>query len=493
MELKPPAPTGQKTGGRKRAGRNAKGKRATSGASGGASAGARAKPYSAPGLAARRAAASILSRIIEHRIPLDPLVDERSGATQFRALPDIDRNLVRAILGTALRRRGEIDAAIEHCLDRPLAEGSSALSALLHVGAAQILYLNVPDHAAVSLAVSAAMADKKTRQARALVNSVLRRIARERDTILKIDNPGRCNTPDWLFQRWSAFYGQETAGKIATAHLAIPPLDMTPRGSDPANVAALATELGGTVLPTGSIRLQSPGRVTALPGFEAGSWWVQDAAAAMPARLLSQMAGKSVADLCAAPGGKTAQLAAAGACVTAVDISKNRLARLVRNLARLGLDAQTVTADLLTWTPDVPFDAILLDPPCSATGTIRRHPDIAWLKTPGDIATLADLQGCLLDRAVTWLRPGGQLLYCTCSLEKAEGEDQIASLLARHGEMERDPIAPHEVAGLTHCLTLEGELRTLPCTTFQASSAAGSISAMAGMDGFFIARLRKSA
>ena len=480
-------PTDDKTGDHKTARRSAKGKRAA----GKASAGARAQPYSAPGLAARRAAASILARIIDHRIPLDPLVDERSGATQFRTLPAQDRNLVRAILGITLRHRGELAAAIERYLDRPLEENSGALSALLHVGAAQILFLNVPDHAAVSLAVSAAMTDKRTRQARGLVNSVLRRIARERDEILSLADAGRLNTPDWLFQRWSAFFGEETADAIAAAHIAVPPLDLTPRQGEPASVAALAAELGGTVLPTGSIRLQSPGRITALSGFEAGSWWVQDAAAAMPARLLGQIAGKSVADLCAAPGGKTAQLAAAGANVSAIDISENRLRRLVRNLARLRLAAQTVTADLLTWTPDDQFDAILLDAPCSATGTIRRHPDIAWLKTPRDIATLADLQGRLLDRAMTWLRPGGRLVYCTCSLEKEECEDQIASLLVRHGELLRDPIAPHEVAGLAHCLTSNGELRTLPCTAFEVSGAADRMSAISGMDGFFIARLRR--
>ena len=489
MELRTTTPTDNRTAGHKTAGRKAKGKRAVAKAS----AGAGAQPYSAPGLAARRAAASILSRIIEHRIPLDPLVDERSGATQFRALPGPDRNLVRAILGTALRRRGELAAAIERRLDRPLEDKGGALSALLHVGAAQILFLNVPDHAAVSLAVSAAMADKRTRQARGLVNSVLRRIARERDEILSLADPGRLNTPDWLFQRWSAFYGQKTADAIAAAHLAIPPLDLTPRDNQLASVAALAGELGGMVLPSGSIRLHSPGRISALPGFEAGHWWVQDAAAAMPARLLGQIAGKSVADLCAAPGGKTAQLAAAGADVRAVDISENRLRRLSRNLARLRLAAQTVTADLLTWTPDDQFDAILLDAPCSATGTIRRHPDIAWLKTPRDIATLADLQGRLLDRAAAWLRPGGRLVYCTCSLEKEECEDQIASLLARNGDLQRDPIAPHEVAGLSHCLTLNGELRTLPCTAFEVSGAADSKSAPSGMDGFFVARLRRPA
>jgi len=318
-------------------------------------------------------------------------------------------------------------------------------------------------------------------------------MARERDEILSRADAGRLNTPDWLWQRWSDFYGEETAEAIAAAHLAIPPLDLTPRDSRPAGLAALAGELGGTVLPTGSIRLQSPGRITALPGFEAGRWWVQDAAAAMPARLLGPIGGKSVADLCAAPGGKTAQLAAADANVTAVDISQNRLRRLVRNLARLGLAAQTVTADLLTWTPAEQFDAILLDAPCSATGTIRRHPDIAWLKTPSDIANLAGLQARLLERAVTWLKPGGRLVYCTCSLEAEEGEDRIAGLLARNGDVERDPIMPHEVAGLAHCLTPNGDLRTLPCTAFEPSGGADSSSAPSGMDGFFIARLRRSA
>jgi 16S rRNA (cytosine967-C5)-methyltransferase len=489
MGLIPPTPTDDEAGDNKTVGRNAKGKRS----GGKAPARSRTKPYSAPGLAARRTAASILARIIEHRIPLDPLVDERSGARQFRALPAQDRNLVRAILGTALRRRGELARAIERCLDRPLEKDTDALSALLHVGAAQILYLNVPDHSAVSLAVSAAMADKRTRQARGLVNSVLRRIARERDEILNPADVGRTNTPDWLIERWSGFYGQDTAGAIAAAHLLVPPLDLTPRNAEPASVTTLATELGGSVLPTGSIRLQSPGRITALPGFEAGRWWVQDAAAAMPATLLDQIDGKNVADLCAAPGGKTAQMAAAGARVTAVDISENRLRRLSRNLARLGLGAQTVTADLLSWKPDEQFDAILLDAPCSATGTIRRHPDIAWLKTPRDIVALADLQGRLLDRAVTWLRPGGCLVYCTCSLEREEGEDQINGLLARNGGLARDPIAPQETPGLAHCLTPNGELRTLPCTVFTAAGATVSNSAPSGMDGFYIARLRRPA
>ena len=479
--MRPPAPSEHKTAGRRTKGKAAARKSA-----------AGVRPYQAPGLAARRTAASILSRIIERRIPLDPLVDERSGARQFRDLSAQDRNLVRAILGASLRRRGELAAAIERCLDRPLDKDSSALSALLHVAAAQILFLNVPDHAAVSLAVSAAMADRRTRQARGLVNSVLRRIARERHEILGRADAGRVNTPGWLFERWSASYGPETADAIATAHLAFPALDLTSRQDDPASCEALAGKLGGTVLPTGSIRLQPSGRITALPGFEAGRWWVQDAAAAIPARLLGRVAGESVADLCAAPGGKTAQLAAAGAQVTAVDISQNRLRRLSRNLARLGLAAKTVTADLLTWMPDAKYDAILLDAPCSATGTIRRHPDIAWLKTPGDISKLASLQARIFERAATWLRPGGRLVYWTCSLEKEEGEDLVAGVLAGNIGLRRDPIAPHEVAGLAHCLSPNGELRTLPSTAFEGSGSTDTSSSASGLDGFFIARFRRN-
>ena len=432
------------------------------------------------GLAARKTAAAILRQVIERGVPLDALVDEGHGYEHFRALEPRDRALVRAILGAALRHRGEINAALARCLNRPLPENSEALASILHVGAAQILFLDVPDHAAVSLSVAQAGADRRARNARGLVNSVLRRIARERAEILGRPDAVRLNTPAWLLERWIAFYGGETAAAIAEVHMVQPGLDLSVK-ADP---ALWAERLGGLLLPTGTIRLAEAGRVSALPGFEEGAWWVQDAAAAVPARLLGDVAGLAVADLCAAPGGKTAQLAAAGADVTAVDISESRLRRLAGNLKRLKLSARLETADVLEWAPGRSFDAVLLDAPCSATGTIRRHPDIPWLKRPDDIVALADLQSRMLDRAADLVRPGGRLIMCTCSLEREEGEDQVARFLQRP-DFTLESIHADEIPGLpSHCHR-NGVMRTLPCYSF------GPDTGMEGMDGFFVAGFRK--
>ncbi|HMN88113.1 MAG TPA: RsmB/NOP family class I SAM-dependent RNA methyltransferase, partial [Bauldia sp.] len=295
--------------------------------------------------------------------------------------------------------------------------------------------------------------------------------------LLAAADPARENTPDWLWTRWVSAYGEETARAIAAAHRVEPALDLTVRS----DAAGWAERLGGIVLPTGSVRLVPSGPVDALPGFTEGAWWVQDAAAALPARLLGDVAGKHVADLCAAPGGKTAALAAAGARVTAVDASAARLTRLSANLARLGLSAETVAADILAWEPDAAFDAILLDAPCTATGTIRRHPDIAWLKRPEDVAKLADLQGRMLDRIVPWLKPGGTLVYCTCSLEPEEGEAQAARLAARPALAPR-PVTAAEIGGLGEAVTPAGTVRTLP------SQLPGATPRLSGVDGFFVAR-----
>jgi 16S rRNA (cytosine967-C5)-methyltransferase len=435
-----------------------------------------------PGLAARRTATAILRQVIDRGVPLDALLDEGHGNPHFRAIEPRDRALVRAILGAALRRRGEIEAVLTRFLDRPLPEGSGALSAILHVGAAQILYLDVPDHAAVSLAVAQAGGDRRTGRARGLVNSVLRRVAHERTDILARGGDPRADTPDWLFARWSAAYGEPTALAIAAAHREPPPLDISAK----AEPALWAERLGGVLLPTGTIRRAEAGRVPALPGYVDGAWWVQDTAAALPAQLLGSVAGKSVADLCAAPGGKTAQLAAAGAEVTAVEISESRLRRLAGNLRRLGLEARLEAADVLAWEPGGKFDAVLLDAPCTATGTVRRHPDIPWLKREADVATLAGLQARMLDRAAALVAPGGTLVFCTCSLEPEEGEAQVAPFLARHPDFALRPIAASEIAGLSHLLTPAGALRTLPCHAF------GPGPAMRGMDGFFAARFRRA-
>ena len=445
-----------------------------------------------PGLAARKTAASLYRQVIERGVLLDALTDEAHGAEHFRALDARDHGLTRAIVGTALRRRGEIAEAVGRCLDRPLPPNSGALSAILHVGAAQILFMDVPDHAAVSLAVAHATSDRTARNARGLANSVLRRIARERGEILGRPGRARMNAPEWLFARWSAAYGEDTAQAIVEAHLVPPGLDLSVK-RDP---ELWAERLGGIVLPTGTVRLPEARRVSALPGYAEGAWWVQDAAAALPARLLRNVAGKRVVDLCAAPGGKTAELASAGAVVTAVDISESRLRRLSANLARLQLTAELECADILAWDPGSQFEAVLLDAPCSATGTIRRHPDVQWLKKPEDIVTLASLQARMLDRAAALVVPGGLLVFCTCSLEPEEGEAQVLPFLARHPEFSIEPVHPTDLAGLAHLVSDQGTLRTLPCHSFESKPGAdeqpsGTETQASGMDGFFAARFRR--
>ncbi len=428
----------------------------------------------------------MLRKIVDGGVPFDTLVEENGGHRGFRTLDQRDRALTRMIVETALRHRGEIEASIDERLDRPLdTRNGGAIRAALHVGAAQILFLDVPDHAAVSLAVSAVERDQRIRNARGLVNSILRRLARERDDLLQRTDRSRLNTPSWLYNRWEAYYGEAAARSIASAHMVRPPLDLTPR-SDAVHVATLT---GGIVLPTGSVRVERPGRVSSLAGYDDGAWWVQDAAAAIPARLLNASHGQVVADLCAAPGGKTAQLAADGARVTAIDRSETRLKRLSANLERLKLSADCLAADFVTWQTDRQFDAILLDAPCSATGTIRRHPDIAWLKTEADIDNLAGLQTAMLAKASALLKPGGTLVYCTCSLEPEEGEHQVPRFLAAHPEFDIVAVKSDEVGGLKGMVNDQGCLRTLPSMQLFADGPQH----VNGLDGFFAARFIKKA
>ncbi|HUR44037.1 MAG TPA: RsmB/NOP family class I SAM-dependent RNA methyltransferase, partial [Aestuariivirga sp.] len=313
-----------------------------------------------------------------------------------------------------------------------------------------------------------------------LINAVLRKVAeRGKATLEGLDRP-RLNTPDWLWSQWSKTYGPDTAIEIATAHMMEPPLDLTvPRG-----VSSWAERLGGEILPTGSLRLgKAQGPVENLPGYGEGAWWVQDAASAIPARLLDEIGGQSVLDLCAAPGGKTLQLCAAGAEVTALDKSAGRLARLRDNLKRARFEADVILADALTFDPDKRFDAVLLDAPCSATGTIRRHPDLSYIKTAVEISALAPIQSRMLRQAAKLVKPGGTLVYCVCSLEVAEGERQVAPFLVQHPEFSVAPISVGEGGVDAHMLTEQGFLRTLPCM---------HIGGAAGLDGFFAVRLRRS-
>ncbi len=386
-----------------------------------------------------------------------------------------DAALARAIALATFRRLGQIRRALDARLDRGLPAGKPRLVAVLATACAQILDLAVPDHAAVDLAVRLAKADQRTAGLAGVVNAVLRRVAREREAILAETDPLADNTPDWLARRWSEAYGPERAGEIARAHLTAAAIDLTLR-RDTEGAQEWAERLGATRLPTGSLRLPADGAaIPDLPGFGDGAWWVQDAAAAIPARLLGVGQGERVLDLCAAPGGKTMQLASRGAAVTALDRSAPRLGRLRENLARLGLTAAIAVADATAYEAE-PFDAVLLDAPCSATGTIRRHPDVAWTKAEGDIARLAELQARLLDRAADLVRPGGRLVYCTCSLEPEEGEAQVAAFLAKDARFVRVPVRAEEVGGRAELIDGNGDLRTLPSH---------------GLDGFFATRLTR--
>ena len=433
-----------------------------------------------PGLRARQAAAKILAAVVDRKTPLDGMLDAENGNPAYRQLSDADRALVRAIINTALRHLPRTDAILDTLVGTPLPEGARALHHVLTVAAAQILYLDVPDHSAVDLAVEQAQIDPRNRRFASLTNAVLRRLSREKASHLAATHTVSV-IPAWFYERLVAVYGRDHAARIGDAMLEPSAIDLTVK-SDPEGWAA---RLGGLVLPTGSVRLPSAsGAIPALEGFEAGEWWVQDAAASIPARLFGDLAGRHVADLCAAPGGKTAQLALAGAEVTALDQSANRLKRLVGNLHRLRLSAAAVEANMADYKPSTLFDAVLLDAPCSSTGTIRRHPDVLWTKGPADIEKLARLQERLLRHALTLVKPGGDLVFSNCSLDPSEGEEVVARVLADNPAWIRVPVDPADWPGLEEAITPLGEFRTTPAMLSATATHAG------GLDGFYAVRLR---
>ena len=430
---------------------------------------------SSPPRDARAVAAHALGAILRRGRTLDQALDAAPG---LDALTSRDAAFARLLLLTTLRRLGQIDAFLAKLMDRPLPARRGAVQDVLRLGIAQLAVLETPPHAAVASTVALAQGQRLAPY-RGLVNAVLRRASREHGAITELDAP-RLNTPDWLWESWCSAYGEARCRVIAEAHLGEPPRDLSPVSDAEDRVEALRATLGAQRLPGGTLRLRGAGDVTRLAGYETGEWWVQDAAAALPARLLGRVAGKRVLEIGAAPGGKTAQLAAAGARVTAVDRSAPRLARLKENLARLRLDAETVEADALEWTPAAQADTVLLDAPCTATGTIRRHPDIPHLRGPADVDRLADLQGRLLARAAAMVAPGGLLVYVSCSLQPEECEHQVGSFLAASPSFARFPVRAGELEGLSEAVTTTGDLRTLPCHWAEHG----------GMDGFYAARLR---
>jgi 16S rRNA (cytosine967-C5)-methyltransferase len=406
----------------------------------------------------RSAALALLSGVLDRHRPLEEALD---------ALPSMDqrdRAAAHRLAATAIRRRGTIDAVLEPYLART---PTVQVMHILRLGAAALLFLETPPHAAVGTAVALARAKGLPKFA-GMVNAVLRRVSENGAAALEeLDGP-RLDTPPWLWTAWGP-----DARDIATAHQTEAALDLTlmPGASPPE---------GGLLLPTGSWRFPAGTRVTELAGFESGGFWVQDAAAALPARLLGAAPGQHVADLCAAPGGKTAQLAATGAAVTAVELNPDRLQRLAANLARLRLTADLVQADAVSWRPSAPLDGVLLDAPCSATGTIRRHPDVPYLKKPSDIAALTQVQDQMLAAATAMLKPGGRLVYAVCSLQPEEGPARAAAALARL-PLDPDPVRRSELPELAAAIGREGFVRTHP----------GLWPQYGGLDGFFIARFRR--
>jgi 16S rRNA (cytosine967-C5)-methyltransferase len=435
------------------------------------------------GLAARQAAAAMLSAVVDHRQNLEALPGAPGNPLARFALDARDHALANAVVRSALRHRGALSAMVAAMLERPLPERAKSVHHILHVALAQMLFLRVPESAAVNIAVEAARADAQARRFAPLVNALLRRAGREGEAAFLDAQAVAVDVPDWLFDALSIDHGAEQARDMLAVNRTEAAIDLTVK-DDP---EGWAEKLGGIMLPTGTVRvagIEAP--IPEWPGYDDGAWWVQDAAAALPARMLGDVRGMDVADICAAPGGKTAQLALAGANVTAFDISKARLARLQENMARLGFGVAIEAGDARRHRPARPYGAVLLDAPCSSTGTLRRHPDVAWAKTPEDVANLVRVQNQLLDAAFAMLKPGGLLVVANCSLLKAEGETLVSQWLERTPDAEPVPVtAERDGAALAALADARGFMRTTPLAMPHENPR------LAGMDGFFAARVTR--
>ncbi|MCI5049816.1 MAG: 16S rRNA (cytosine(967)-C(5))-methyltransferase RsmB [Rickettsiales bacterium] len=421
-------------------------------------------------LKSRKAAIAMLQRVIDKQMPLDVAIEHLDEV----GLSGSDRGFARILLMQTLRYGRAIDALLEGYLSQPYAEQKPELLHVLRVGAVQLLILQTPAHAAVHTSVELARAVGVGRQSK-LVNAILNRVVREGEKDFAAIDAARVSLPDWLWQEWAEHYGEETVHAIATAQMLEPPLDIYV----PQDVDVWAIKLEAHAINDHVLRLPNQ-PVQSMDGYDEGAWWVQDVAASLPVQLLGDVAGQTVLDVCAAPGGKTAQLISLGAEVVALDRSRNRMKRFKENMVRLNMSAETVISDVMDWQPEELHSHILLDAPCSATGTIRRHPDLLYQKTPEDIEHMQTIQSRMLDHVWGWLQPGGVMIYCVCAINACEGEDQIAAFLDRTADATLVPINADE---MPEQWIKDGMLRTLPQRALHEG----------GMDGFFAARLTKSA
>ena len=424
------------------------------------------------GYNSRHIALEAVECVLEKRYSVEFALDQFTG---WKKLVEKDRAFTKLLVMTTLRHLSEIDAIYSKFLDRPLPRRTKYLRNLLRLGTAQLIFLKTPPHAAVNTSVYLAkrLLNKKFK---GLTNALLRKTAIS-GAALSPKKSARLNTPDWLWQSWCEAYGEQKTLRIAQQHLQPAPTDLTLAKKD----SKVAIKLDAEILETGSLRCRGVGQPNEWYGYSEGKWWVQDAAAALPIKLLGNIRGLHVFDLCAAPGGKTAQLDMNGANVLAIDISEKRFAKLQANKARLGLGAETMITDVRTWKPKRKADLVVLDAPCTATGTCRRHPEILRIRKPSDVETMVRIQKALLDASARMVSRGGTLLYITCSLQPEEGPNQIADFLDRCKQFVRFPFAPVTWHGLEDIIDKNGTLRTFPCDW----------SARGGLDGFYAAALKR--